>query len=79
MFRAASEEDARRCAEVLGKREVRRTTTTIHAGYTSYSYATVEEYCVKPQTFRRLPDHTAYVKHCTNGYRRVRLPPLSLA
>ena len=79
MFRAASEEDARRCAEVLGKREVRRTTTTIHADYTSYSYATVEEYCVKPQTFRRLPDHMAYVKHCTNGYRRVRLPPLSLA
>ena len=78
IFRPASEDDARRCAEALGKREVRRTTTTVHADHTSYSYNTVEEYCVKPHDFRRLPDHTAYVKHCTNGYRRARLTPLSL-
>jgi len=78
IFRPASEEDARRGAEALGKREVRHTTTTVHADHTSYSYNTVEEYCVKPHVFRRLPDHMAYVKHCTNGYHRARLTPLSL-
>lgn len=76
MYRAASETDARRCADALGRHFVERSTRTTHMDHTAYSYQRVEEYRIKPHQFRSLPDHTAVVRHCTNGYRKVRLRPV---
>ena len=76
MYRAASETDAKRCAEALGRHYVERSTRTVNADNSSHSYQRVEEYRMKPHEFRALPDHTAVVRHCTNGYRKVRLRPL---
>jgi hypothetical protein len=73
MYRAASETDALRCANALGRHFVERATRTVNADNTAYTYQRAEEFRIKPHEFRRLPDHTAIVRHCTNGYRRVRL------
>lgn len=75
MYRAASEIDALRCANALGKHWVERATRTVHQDHTSHTYQRVEEFRIKPHEFRRLPDHTAIVRHCTNGFRKVRLSP----
>jgi hypothetical protein len=75
MYRAASETDAVRCANALGKHWVERSSRTVHHDHTAYSYQRVEEYLIKPHEFRNLPDHTAIVRHCTNGHKRVRLRP----
>jgi len=75
MYRAASEADALRCANALGKHWVERGTRTVHLDHTSHTYQRVEEYRIKPHQFRSLPDHTAIVRHCTNRYRKVRLRP----
>jgi len=75
MYRAASEIDALRCANALGKHWVERATRTVHADHTAHTYQRVEEYRIKPHEFRALPDHTAIVRHCTNGYRKVSLRP----
>lgn len=76
MYRAASEADALRCANALGRHYVERATRTVNADHTAYTYQRVEEFRIKPHEFRNLPDHTAVVRHCTNGYRRVRLRPV---
>ena len=39
------------------------------------TYQRVEECRIKSHEFRALPDHTAVVRHCTNGYRKVTLRP----
>ena len=75
MYRAASEADALRCANAIGKHYVERTSRTTHTDHTSHSYQRVEEFRIKPHKFRNLPDHTAIVRHCTNGYKKVRLGP----
>jgi len=75
MYRAASELDALRCANALGKHFVERSHRTVHADHTSYSYQQVEEFFIKPHEFRALPDHMAVVRHCTNGHRKVSLRP----
>lgn len=75
MYRAASEMDAIRCANALGKHMVERGSRTVHPDHTAYTYQRVEEYLIKPHEFRNLPDHTAIVRHCTNGYKRVCLRP----
>ena len=75
MYRAASEVDALRCANALGRRSVEKATRTVHMDHTSYSYQQVEEYYIKPHEFRCLPDHIAVIRHCTNGYRKVSLRP----
>lgn len=75
MYRAASETDALRCANALGKHWVERSTRTVHQDHTAHSYQRVEEFLIKPHEFRRLPDHTAVVRHCTNGYKKVSLRP----
>ncbi len=75
MYRAASETDALRCANALGKRWIERSTRTVHHDHTAHSYQRVEEYRIKPHEFRRLPDHTAVVRHCTNGFKKVCLRP----
>lgn len=75
MYRAASETDALRCANALGKHWVDRGSRTVHPDHTSHSYQRVEEFLIKPHEFRNLPDHTAVVRHCTNGYRKVCLRP----
>ncbi len=75
MYRAASETDALRCANALGKRWMERGSRTVHAEHTAYTYQRVEEYRIKPHDFRNLPDHTAIVRHCTNGYKKVSLRP----
>jgi len=75
MYRAASEADALRCANVLGKRWVERVNRTDHPDHTAYSYQQIEEFRIKPHEFRSLPDHTAVVRHCTNGYKKVCLRP----
>lgn len=75
MYRAASEADALRCANALGKRWVERGSRTVHHDHTAYTYQRVEEYRMKPHEFRNLPDHTAVVRHCTNGHKRVSLRP----
>jgi type IV secretory pathway TraG/TraD family ATPase VirD4 len=75
MYRAASETDALRCANALGKRWVERSTRTVHQDHTAYTYQRAEEFRIKPHEFRSLPDHTAVVRHCTNGYKKVRLRP----
>jgi hypothetical protein len=75
MYRAASETDGVRCANALGKHWVERSSRTVHHDHTAYSYQRVEEYLIKPHEFRNLPDHTAIVRHCTNGHKRVRLRP----
>ncbi len=75
MYRAASETDALRCANALGKHWVERGTRTVHLDHTAHTYQRVEEYRIKPYEFRNLPDHTAVVLHCTNGYKKVRLRP----
>jgi hypothetical protein len=76
MYRAASETDALRCANALGKHWVERGTRTVHVDHTAHTYNRVEEYLIKPHEFRRLPDHTAIVRHCTNGYKKVCLRPI---
>jgi hypothetical protein len=76
MYRAASETDALRCANALGKHWVERGTRTVHSDHTAHTYNRVEEYLIKPHEFRRLPDHTAIVRHCTNGYKKVCLRPI---
>jgi hypothetical protein len=75
MYRAASEADALRCANALGKHYVERSSRTTGADHASYTYQRVEEYRIKPHEFRRLPDHTAVVRHCTNGFKKVTLRP----
>lgn len=75
MYRAASEVDALRCANALGRRSVEKANRTVHMDHTSYTYQQVEEYYIKPHEFRCLPDHTAVIRHCTNGYRKVSLRP----
>ena len=75
MYRAASENDALRCANVVGKHWVERGTRTVHQDHTAHTYQRVEEYRIKPYEFRNLPDHTAIVRHCTNGHKRVSLRP----
>jgi hypothetical protein len=75
MYRAASELDALRCANALGKHWVERATRTVHLDHTAHTFQQVEEYRIKPHEFRRLPDHTAVVRHCTNGFRKVNLRP----
>lgn len=75
MYRAASEVDAVRCANALGKRWVERGSRTVHLDHTAYTYSRVEEYRIKPHEFRNLPDHTAVVRHCTNGHKKVSLRP----
>jgi hypothetical protein len=75
MYRAASELDALRCANALGKHWVERATRTVHQDHTSHTYQRMEEFRIKPHEFRNLPDHTAVVRHCTNGFRKVNLRP----
>jgi hypothetical protein len=75
MYRAASEIDALRCANALGKHWVERATRTVHQDHTAHTYQRVEEFRIKPHEFRNLPDHTAVVRHCTNGYKKVNLRP----
>jgi len=75
MYRAASEADALRCANALGKHWVERATRTVHLDHTAHTYHRVEEYRIKPHEFRRLADHTAVVRHCTNGFKKVCLRP----
>ncbi|HVU15510.1 MAG TPA: hypothetical protein VHD32_01185 [Candidatus Didemnitutus sp.] len=75
MYRAASETDALRCANALGKHWIERATRTVHLDHTAHTYQRVEEYRIKPHEFRSLPDHTAVVRHCTNGYKKVCLRP----
>jgi hypothetical protein len=75
MYRAASEADALRCANALGKHWVERASRTVHQDHTAHTYQRVEEYRIKPHEFRALPDHTAVVRHCTNGYKKVSLRP----
>lgn len=75
MYRAASETDALRCANALGKQWIERATRTVHLDHTAHSYQRVEEFRIKPHEFRQLPDHTAVVRHCTNGYKKVCLRP----
>ena len=74
MYRAASETDALRCANALGKHwsapPVPCTPITPPTGYSR-----VEEFRIKPHEFRNLPDHTAVVRHCTNGFKKVCLRP----
>jgi hypothetical protein len=72
MYRAASEVDALRCANALGKHWIERGTRTVQMDYTAHSYQRVEEFRIKPHQFRRLPDHTAIVRHCTTRTRCVR-------
>jgi hypothetical protein len=75
MYRAASETDALRCANALGKQWIERATRTVHLDHTAHTYQRVEEYRIKPHEFRSLPDHTAVVRHCTNGFKKVCLRP----
>ena len=75
MYRAASEADALRCANALGKHWIERASRTVHQDHTAHTYQRVEEYRIKPHEFRALPDHTAVVRHCTNGYKKVSLRP----
>jgi hypothetical protein len=75
MYRAASETDALRCANALGKHWVERATRTVHLDHTAHTYSRVEEFRIKPHEFRNLPDHTAVVRHCTNGFKKVCLRP----
>jgi hypothetical protein len=75
MYRAASEVDALRCANALGKHWIERSTRTVHLDHTARTYQRVEEYRIKPHEFRNLPDHTAVVRHCTNGFKKVCLRP----
>jgi len=70
-----SELDALRCANALGKHWVERATRTVHQDHTAHTYQRVEEFRIKPHEFRNLPDHTAVVRHCTNGFRKVNLRP----
>lgn len=76
MYRAASEADALRCANALGKHWVDRGSQTVHPDHTAHSYQRVEEFLIKPHEFRNLPDHTAVVRHCTNGYKKINLRPV---
>lgn len=76
MYRAASETDALRCANAIGKHWVERGTRTVHHDHTAYTYNRVEEFRIKPHEFRNLPDHVAIVRHCTNGYKKVPLRPV---
>lgn len=75
MYRAASELDALRCANAIGKHMVERSSRTSGGENTTRTYNRVEEYRIKPHEFRKLPDHVAVVRHCTNGYRKVNLRP----
>jgi hypothetical protein len=75
MYRAASEADALRCANAVGKHWIERASRTAHLDHTAYTYQRVEDYRIKPHEFRNLPDHTAVVRHCTNGYKKVSLRP----
>jgi hypothetical protein len=75
MYRAASEADALRCANAVGKHWVERATRTVHLDHTAHTYQRTEEYRIKPHEFRSLPDHTAVVRHCTNGFKKVCLRP----
>jgi hypothetical protein len=77
MYRAASEADALRCANALGKQWRERASRTVHQDHTAYTYQRMEEFLMKPHEFRNLPDHTAVVRHCTNGHKKVRLRPLA--
>ena len=75
MYRAASEADALRCANALGKHWVERVSRAVSSEQTTHTYQRMEEYRIKPYEFRSLPDHTAVVRHCTNGFRKVSLRP----
>lgn len=55
MYRAASEADALRCANALGKHWIERATRTVHLDHTAHTYQRVEEYRIKPHEFRACP------------------------
>jgi hypothetical protein len=76
MYRAASEADALRCANALGKHWVERASRAVSSEQTTHTYQRTEEFRIKPHEFRSLPDHTAVVRHCTNGFRKVSLRPV---
>ena len=75
MYRAASEADALRCANALGKHWVERASRAVSSEQTTHTYQRSEEFRIKPHELRSLPDHTAVVRHCTNGFRKVSLRP----
>jgi hypothetical protein len=75
MYRAASEADALRCANALGKHWVERSSRAVSSEQTTHTYQRSEEFRIKPHELRSLPDHTAVVGHCTNGFRKVSLRP----
>jgi hypothetical protein len=77
MYRAASETDALRCAHAVGRHWVERASRTVQRDHTAVNYQRVEEFLVKPHEFRGLPDHVAIVRHCTNGFRKVKLRPVT--
>jgi type IV secretory pathway TraG/TraD family ATPase VirD4 len=75
IFTAADEEDARASAEFLGKVTQRERSVTRGEGRRTETVSEREAYRIKPHHLRDLWKHRCVIVHCTQGYRKVLLPP----
>jgi len=55
MYRAASETDALRCANALGKHWIERGSRTVHQDHTAHTYQRVEEFLISRTSFETCP------------------------
>jgi type IV secretory pathway TraG/TraD family ATPase VirD4 len=74
-FTAADEADARASAEFLGKFTKRERSVTRGEGRRTETFSEREEFRVKPHDLRALRKHRCLLVHCTQGHRKVLLPP----
>jgi len=75
IFTAADEADARASAEFLGKVTKRERSVTRGEGRRTETFSEREEFQVKPHELRALRKHRCILVHCTQGHRKVLLPP----
>lgn len=76
LFTAADEDDARASADFLGKKIVRKRSSTFAHGQRSETWTEEEVYRIPPHELRKLRKHQCVVVHADRGFRKRILPPL---
>jgi type IV secretory pathway TraG/TraD family ATPase VirD4 len=76
IFTAADEDDARASADFLGKKKVRKRSSTYANGRRSETISEEEAHRVATHELRKLRKHQCIVVHADKGFRKRVLPPL---
>ncbi|HOB98273.1 MAG TPA: type IV secretion system DNA-binding domain-containing protein [Verrucomicrobiota bacterium] len=76
IFTAADEDDARASADFLGKKKVRKRSSTYANGRRSETWTEDEVYRIPPHELRKLRKHQCVIVHADKGFRKRVLPPL---